>query len=166
MSLDDHFIKLNCDYYLPIDKEFIPTGEIRTVYNSNFDFRKAKRILEDLFKKDEQLIIAGGYDHNFITSGTLEQITAEVFATKSGIRMSIYTTMPGMQFYSDNDRSPTPGKNGIIYKGHGSLCFETQHFPDAPNHDNFPNPVLRAGKEYFHVTEFKFDIIDKEFNSL
>ena len=161
LSLDGHFVKLNCDYYLPIDKEFIPTGEIRPVCNSNFDFKMGKNVLEDFYKEDEQLIIAGGYDHNFITAGSLEEITAEVFAPKSGIQMSIYTSMPGIQFYSDNDRSQTFGKTGVFYKGHGALCFETQNFPDAPNHNNFPSPVLRAGKEYFHITEYKFDIIAK-----
>jgi aldose 1-epimerase len=147
-----HQLKLHADAFTPVTKELIPTGEIRPVEKTPMDFRRAKAIGADLSE-------AGGYDHNFVLSdydGSLRP-AARLYEPQSGRVLEILTTEPGIQFYSGNflDGSLT-GKGGVVYDQYTGLCLEPQHFPDAPNHPNFPSTVLRPGETYKHVSKYRF----------
>ena len=149
----DHELTLNADHFTPVSEDLIPTGEIKSVAGTPMDFRNGKTIGSDIND------VAGGYDHNFVLNdwdGTVRQ-AARLYEPVSGRVLEILTTEPGMQFYSGNflDGSFT-GKNGFVYEKYTGLCLEPQHFPDAPNHPNFPSTVLRAGKEYKHTSIYRF----------
>ena len=123
------------------------------------DFRKSKRIGLEIHEPYEQLGFTGGYDHNFVLNdydGTLRS-AGQLYEASTGRVLQILTTQPGMQFYSGNflDGSLV-GKQGIVYHKYAGLCLEPQHFPDAPNHSNFPSTVLRPGEEYKQATVFRF----------
>jgi aldose 1-epimerase len=148
----DHELTLNADHFTPVAEDLIPTGEIKAVEGTPMDFRKAKAIGSDLD-------VAGGYDHNFVLNnwdGTL-RFAARLFEPSTGRALEIFTTEPGIQFYSGNflDGSLI-GRNGVAYEKYTGLCLEPQHFPDAPNHPNFPSTVLRPGEEYTHTTIYRF----------
>ena len=152
-----HQLTLHADAFTPVTKELIPTGEIRPVEKTPMDFRRAKAIGADLSE-------AGGYDHNFVLqgydaahyNGSLRP-AARLYEPQSGRVLEILTTEPGIQFYSGNflDGSLT-GKGGVVYHKYAGLCLEPQHFPDAPNHPNFPSTVLRPGETYKHVSKYCF----------
>ena len=149
----DHELTLNADHFTPVSEDLIPTGEIKSVAGTPMDFRKGKAIGSDITD------VTGGYDHNFVLNdwdGTLRS-AARLYDEATGRVLEIMTTEPGMQFYSGNflDGSFT-GKNGFLYEKYTGLCLEPQHFPDAPNHPNFPSTVLRAGKEYKHTSVYRF----------
>jgi aldose 1-epimerase len=149
----DHELTSNADHFTPVSEELIPTGEIKAVAGTPMDFRKSKSIGSDI---DD---VAGGYDHNFVLNdwdGSL-RFAARLYDATTGRVLEILTTEPGMQFYSGNflDGSFT-GKNGFVYEKYTGLCLEPQHFPDAPNHPNFPSTVLRVGKEYKHTSVYRF----------
>jgi len=149
----DHELMLNADAFTPVSKDLIPSGEIKSVEGSPMDFRKAKAIGSEIGK------VAGGYDHNFVLNdwdGSL-RLAARLYEPVSGRALEILTTEPGMQFYSGNflDGSYT-GKYGFVYEKYTGLCLEPQHFPDAPNHPNFPSTVLRPGEEYRHTSVYRF----------
>ena len=149
----DHELMLNADHFTPVSKDLIPTGEIKGVEDTPMDFRKAKAIGSELAN------VAGGYDHNFVLNdwdGSL-QLAARLHEPVTGRTLEILTTEPGMQFYSGNflDGSLI-GRNGVAYELYTGLCLEPQHFPDAPNHSNFPSTVLRPGEEYKHTTIYRF----------
>jgi len=149
----DHELMLKADHFTPVSKDLIPTGEIKAVEGTPMDFRKAKAIGCELAN------VAGGYDHNFVLNdwdGSL-QLAARLHEPVSGRTLEILTTEPGMQFYSGNflDGSLI-GRNGVAYELYTGLCLEPQHFPDAPNHSNFPSTVLRPGEEYKHTTIYRF----------
>jgi len=148
----DHELTLNADHFTPVSEDLIPTGEIKPVVGTPMDFRNGKAIGSDL-------AAAGGYDHNFVLKdwdGSLRS-AARLYEATTGRVLEILTTEPGMQFYSGNflDGSFT-GKYGYVYEKYTGLCLEPQHFPDAPNHPNFPSPVLRAGEEYKHISVYRF----------
>lgn len=143
----DHELTLYANGFTPVTKELIPTGEIESVEDTRMDFRQSRPIT------------AGGYDHNFVLSnydGRL-QPAARLYEPRSGRVLEILTTEPGIQFYSGNflDGSFT-GKGGVVYHQYAGLCLEPQHFPDAPNHPNFPSTVLRSGETYKHVSVYRF----------
>jgi len=149
----DHELMLNADHFTPVSKDLIPTGEIKAVEGTPMDFRKGKAIGSELAN------VAGGYDHNFVLNdwdGSL-QLAARLHEPVTGRTLEILTTEPGMQFYSGNflDGSLI-GRNGVAYELYTGLCLEPQHFPDAPNHSNFPSTVLRPGEEYKHTTIYQF----------
>jgi len=149
----DHELTLNADSFTPVSKDLIPTGEIKPVEGTPMDFRKAKAIGLDLVD------VAGGYDHNFVLNdwdGTL-RLAARLYEPVTGRALEILTTEPGIQFYSGNflDGSLI-GKNGVAYEQYTGLCLEPQHFPDAPNHPNFPSTILRPGEEYRHTSIYRF----------
>jgi aldose 1-epimerase len=151
----DHELTLNAGSYTPVTEDLIPTGEIKHVGGTPMDFRSGKAIGSDLGS------VAGGYDHNFVLNdwdGTLRPV-ARLAESTTGRVLQVLTTEPGMQFYSGNflDGSQV-GRNGIAYVKYAGLCLEPQHFPDAPNHSNFPSTVLRPGEEYKHTTIFRFTI--------
>lgn len=149
-----HVLYLNADEYTPTDERSIPTGEIRSVEGTPLDFRKPMAIGTRIGKLKE----IGGYDHNFVvkgTNGTL-RLAATVKDPKSGRRMEVWTTEPGIQFYSANHLDGIVGKGGVTYQNHGALCLETQHYPDAPNHPNFPPTILTPDSRFRSQTIYKF----------
>ena len=143
----DHELTLYADGFTPVSSELIPTGEIKSVQDTNMDFREGRPIA------------TGGYDHNFVLmnyDGSLRH-AARLYEPNSGRVLEILTTEPGMQFYSGNflDGSLT-GKGGAVYHQYTGLCLEPQQFPDAPNHANFPSTVLRPGEVYKHTSVYRF----------
>jgi aldose 1-epimerase len=156
-----HELMLKADSFTPVSKDLIPTGEIHSVENTAMDFRANSVIGSGIKELYEQLSFTGGYDHNFVLNdfdGSLRLI-ARVREPTSGRVMEVLTTQPGVQFYSGNflDGSLT-GKGGAVYHKHAGFCLETQHFPDSPNHPNFPATVLRPGDDYRHTTVYSFKI--------
>ncbi len=145
---------IDADKYTVVDENLIPIGELRDVTGSPMDFRKPTSVggrIND---------VEGGYDHNYVlnNNGQIAKV-AELFDSVSGRLMDVSTTEPGMQFYSGNflDGSIT-GKKGIVYNKHFGLCLETQHFPDSPNHPEFPNVILKPGENYTQTTVYKFGV--------
>jgi len=157
-TVNDHILTIFADAFTPVDENLIPTGEIRAVEGTPFDFRSPRRIGERLGGKDAQLVIGGGYDHNWVLGrpGELKK-AAELCEPESGRRMEVFTTEPGMQFYGGNYFNGTMvGKNGKPYIKNCSLALETQHYPDSPNQPSFPSTVLRPGEEYSQTCIYKF----------
>jgi aldose 1-epimerase len=152
-------IKLNASRYTPIDNTLIPTGELAQVAGTPFDFRKATAIGERINADNEQIRFGKGYDHNWVldsADGKLAE-AAEVYDSGSGRVLQVWTTQPGIQFYSGNFLDGTiTGKGGKVYGKRSGFCLETQHFPDSPNHPSFPTTALKAGARYHSVTEFRF----------
>lgn len=154
-----HELALAASRFTPVDAGLIPTGELRPVAGSPMDFRESTPIGARIEEADEQLGFGGGYDHNFVLDdydGTL-RIAARVYEPTSGRVMEVYTTEPGIQFYSGNflDGSNV-GKGGSPYEHRSGFCLETQHFPDSPNQAHFPSTVLRPGARYESKTIYKF----------
>jgi len=154
-------LMINADKFTVINDECIPTGEIRDVKGTPMDFTKLTSISPGLLSGYEQIICGGGYDHNWVlnASGKSPRKAAEVFDGNSGRVMEVYTTKPGIQFYSGNflDGSQV-GKGGTVYHKRDGLCLETQYFPNALKHKHFPSPILNAGQQYNHTTIYKFFI--------
>jgi aldose 1-epimerase len=156
-----HELMINADRFTPVDEGLIPTGEIRDVTGTPMDFRSATAIGAGIDDDDGQLRFAGGYDHNWILNdydGSL-RLVARVHEPTSERVMEVYTTEPGMQFYSGNflDGSNV-GKGGVPYQHRAGFCLETQHFPDSPNHPEFPSTVLRPGDVYVSTTVYRFAV--------
>lgn len=155
----DDVLKINADTFTPVGKTLIPTGELKPVKGTPFDFRTATAIGARIEANDEQLKFGKGYDHNWVLNkpkaGTMT--TAAVLSDPvSGRVMEVKTTEPGVQFYSGNFMDGKPAGAGTVYKHRTGLCLETQHFPDAPNHANFASTVLRPGQTYKTETVFVF----------
>ncbi|MDO4630334.1 MAG: aldose epimerase family protein [Planctomycetia bacterium] len=164
-----HVLSLNADKFTVVNETLIPTGELRDVEGTPFDFREPVAIGERIEQDYDQLKIGGGYDHNWVLNQPeivededgKKQMTpcATVLAPKSGRTMEVYTTEPGVQFYCGNflDGSLT-GKGGKAYGKRSGFCLETQHYPDSPNQKDFPSTILRPGEEYRTVTVFRFGV--------
>lgn len=155
----DHVLTVKAKRYTPVDAGLIPTGEIAPVADTPFDFTTPHAIGERVNADHEQLRFGGGYDHNFALDsqdGSLV-LAAEVYEPKSGRRMDVLTTEPGLQFYSGNflDGKLT-GKSGRPYVHRGAFCLETQHYPDSVNQPSFPSTVLRPGQTYRSTTVYRF----------
>lgn len=155
----DHELILNAGSFTPVSSDLIPSGETGSVEGTPMDFRKGKRIGAEIDQPYDQLGFTGGYDHNFVLNdydGSLRSV-GRLHETTTGRVVEIQTTQPGIQFYSGNflDGSLV-GRNGVAYQKYAGLCLEPQHFPDAPNHPNFPSTVLRPGEEYKETTVFRF----------
>jgi aldose 1-epimerase len=154
-----HEMMLNADRYTPVDETLIPTGKLPSVEGTPFDFRKATPIGERIDADDEQIKFGGGYDHNYVLNRSVKSISlaARVHEPGSGRVMEVLTTEPGVQFYTGNflDGSIT-GKKGKVYEKRNGFCLETQHFPDSPNHPNFPSTILKPGQVYKTTTIYKF----------
>lgn len=158
-NIKSHKLMINADYFTVINNECIPTGEIRDVYDTPMDFTSLTSIGIGLESKDEQMVCGNGYDHNWILkiSGEKPEKVAELFEENSGRTMEVYTTKPGLQFYSGNFLNGTMvGKDGAIYNKWAGLCLETQYFPNGLKYKHFPSPILKAGAEYRHTTIYKF----------
>jgi aldose 1-epimerase len=150
-----HVLYLNADKYTPVDSTLIPTGEIASVANTPLDFRKPTEIGARIAEIKD----IGGYDHNFVVNGEAGKlrIAARVTEPTSGRQMEVWTTEPGVQFYSAIGLNGSiTGKGGITYPKYGALCLETQHFPDSPNRPNFPSTVLKRGTKFHSETIYKF----------
>ena len=163
-SIESMELMLNASHYTPVDQTLIPTGEIAPVENTPMDFRNAKPIGQDINNDFEQLQFGGGYDHNWALDKEIENeisLAARVVSPKSGRMLEVYTDQPGIQFYTRNFLEiGHQGKNGTTYNYRGGFCLETQHFPDSPNHNNFPPTLLMPGEEFSSTTIFKFSLID------
>ena len=156
----NHLLTIDADRYTPIDKTFIPTGELATVEGTPMDFRRPKPIGCDINADFEQLRIGRGYDHNWVlnTKGDDSRPCARLESPLTGITMEVYTTEPGMQVYTGNFLDGTvTGKGGVVYQQRCAVCLETQKFPDSPNqHWPESNATLRQGEVYRSKTSFRF----------
>jgi aldose 1-epimerase len=152
-------LTLNASRFTPVDSALIPTGELKPVEGTPFDFRKPTAVGARIDADDEQLRLGHGYDHNFVLDsggGKLSQ-AAEVYESDSGRVMKVFTDQPGIQFYTGNFLDGSiKGKGGKPYEKHAALCLETQHFPDSPNHPDFPTTELKPGQRYRTVTVYSF----------
>jgi aldose 1-epimerase len=154
-----HQLTLHASRFTPIDATLIPTGELRAVKGTPFDFTKATAIGARINQDDEQLKFGKGYDHNFVLDRTKPGLitVAEVYEPTSGRVMQVLTTEPGIQFYSGNFLDGSAhGKGGKAYGHRSAFCLETQHFPDSPNKPKFPSTVLNPGGHYRTTTIYKF----------
>ena len=156
----EHVVTLDASRYTPVDKTLIPTGKVATVKGTPFDFLKPTPIGARIDAKDDQLKFAGGYDHNFVADklipGTLTRV-AKVEDPKTGRVMEVFTTEPAVQFYAGNFLDGTlKGKGGKVYAHRGGFCLEPQHYPDSPNHPNFPSTVLKPGETYKNTIVYRF----------
>ena len=153
-SILDNVMRINADAYLPTDKLWIPTGEVKPVENTPFDFREAKPIGRDINADDADMKNAvGGYDHNFRLT---DKHFATVYSPKTGIQMDCYTDRPGAQFYSGNLLTGEKGKS--VYNKYAGFCLESQVFPDAIHNPSWPSPLLRKGEKYYSKTEYEFSV--------
>jgi aldose 1-epimerase len=155
----NHQLLLHALEFTPVDATLIPTGELRAVRGTPFDFTTATAIGARINQDDQQLKFGKGYDHNWVLQrkdkGGL-QLAAEVFEPTSGRVLEVLTTEPGIQFYSGNFLDGTArGRGGQLYGHRTGFCLETQHFPDSPNHPNFPSTVLKPGQTYRSTTVFR-----------
>lgn len=154
---------INADYYVPIDENSIPTGEIRKVEGTPFDFRTMHAIGRDIDADNEQIKNGAGYDHCFVLNkhepGELT-LAAKVMEPISKRTMEVWTTEPGVQFYTDNWADGYKGQFGATFPRRSAICFETQHFPDSPNRSYFPPVVLKPGELYIQKTIYKFGIAE------
>ena len=152
---------IDADRYTPVDAGLIPTGELAPVAGTPFDFRKPTAIGARIDQPNEQLKLAGGYDHNFVLNGKgpEKHLAAKAVDPASGRTLTVTTTEPGVQFYSGNFLDGTrTGKFGGKYAIHAGFCLETQHFPDSPNHPKFPSTLLKPGETLNSVTVFTFGV--------
>jgi aldose 1-epimerase len=160
-----HELQLAADRFTPIDAGLIPTGELRSVAGTVFDFRRPTAIGARIGVDDPQLRLARGYDHNWVLSAPSQtssnppkapMFAARVVEPQSGRVLEVWTTQPGVQFYSGNSLNGAAGKSGHLYGPRSGFCLETQHFPDSPNHAGFPSTELKPGERFQSVTIFRF----------
>jgi aldose 1-epimerase len=157
----DHVLTLHAKQFTPVDKTLIPTGELRDVAGTPLDFATATAIGKRINEDYEQLVFGKGYDHNWVlgrsSGGNGLSIAAEAYDAKSGRKLEVLTTEPGIQFYSGNflDGS-AKGKANKAYAQRAAFCLETQHFPDSPNHPNFPSTLLKPSAAFHSQTVFRF----------
>ena len=157
----DHDITINADKFIPVDATLIPTGELKDVSNTPFDFRVSKTIGQDINAKDEQLKRGLGYDHCWVLNNQNEgmRLASTAYHKESGRLLEVFSDEPGIQFYTGNFLDGTlPSKQGETYKYRTGFCLETQHYPDSPNQKDFPSVVLNPGEKYRTTTSFKFSV--------
>ena len=156
----NHFLKLNCDRYLPVDESLIPTGEIRSVKGTPLDFTEGKIVGKDIQSEK------GGYDSCFVISDSAPEsegglkLAAQLSDPESGRIMTLFTDAPGIQLYTGNLLENVPGSDGKIYGKHFGLCLEAQNFPDAVNRPEFPDPYLKPGRLFSTTTMHLFSLSD------
>ena len=163
----DQVLYVNADNFTPSDAKYIPTGEIRPVEGTPFDFRTAHAVGDSIQSKYDQIQNATGYDHNFCLNtfkdgkGDDTQVCASLYSPQSGIFMEMYTNEPGVQVYSGNFQgvgrdADIVRKLGVKYPKHVSICLESQKYPDSPNHPEWASPVLNPGEKYYSHAAYKF----------
>ena len=146
---------------LPVDEVLIPLGKIAPVKGTPMDFTKPAAIGARIGDAYEQLKFGGGYDHNWVLNkGKGMTLAARVYEPATGRLMEIRTTQPGIQLYTANFLNGSlTGKYGVVYRQYGAVCLETQHFPDSPNHPDFPSTVLKPGEAYTTFTAYRFSVM-------
>ena len=157
----DQQVQINADKFLPVDSTLIPTGKEEDVDGTPFDFTQPQIVGSRINDDNQQLKFANGYDHCWVldkNDGELS-LAARVTDPQSGRVLELFTTEPGVQFYTGNFLDGTlTGKNGIMYKFRSALCLEPEHFPDSPNHPDFPSVVLNPGSEYHSKSVYNFSV--------
>jgi len=154
-----HEVYLNANKFTPVDASLIPTGELKPVGGTPFDFRAPTTIGSRIGQADEQLKFGNGYDHNWVINHPMGELGLDARVTEptSGRVLEVWSTEPGLQFYSGNFLDGTiTGKGGRVYQFRNGFCMEPQHYPDSPNHDNFPSVVLHAGETYHNIIIYRF----------
>jgi len=155
-----HQLVIEANKFTPVDASLIPTGELRDVPGTPLDFGKATAIGARIDQDDEQLKLGHGYDHNFVlrrAAGAPISLAARVVEPNTGRVLEVWTTEPGVQFYTGNFLDGTArGKGGLTYARRSAFCLETQHFPDSPNQPKFPSVVLNPGEKYSTTTTYRF----------
>jgi len=157
----DHIVKINADRFVPVNRTLIPTGELKDVANTPFDFREPKTIGQDINADNEQLKRGLGYDHCWVLNDQNEGIrfTSSAYEPNSGRLLEVFSDEPGIQLYTGNFLGGTlPNKQGGIYTNRTGFCLETQHYPDSPNQKDFPTTILKPGDTYSTTTSFKFSV--------
>ncbi|HEY0730071.1 MAG TPA: aldose epimerase family protein, partial [Pyrinomonadaceae bacterium] len=155
----DHRVVLKASRFVPTDAGSIPTGQLKNVAGTPFDFLSAHTIGERINQDNEQLKFGNGYDHTWVINGRMGMLrqAASVYEPTSGRVMEVWTTEPGVQFYTGNFLDGSrPGKSGKAYPRRSGFCLETQHYPDSPNRPNFPTTTLRKGATYRSTTIYRF----------
>ena len=156
-----HIVQINADKFTPVDSTLIPTGEIESVDGTPFDFRKPTAIGTRIGQNDEQLKFGNGYDHNWVINHPMGELGLDARVTEpvSGRVLEVWSTEPGLQFYSGNFLDGTmTGKAGRVYQFRDAYAMEPQHYPDSPNHPNFPTVVLHPGKTYHNTIIYRFSV--------
>ena len=151
----DHEISINADHYLPVSDNLTQLGQIESVTNTPFDLRLKVPLKQRLHAQHPQIALAEGFDHTFALNGTGLRDAANVYEPNSGRYCTVRTDQPGVQLYTCNTLD-AKGKNGVHYGKHQGLCLETQQFPDAPNHSNYPNAILQPREVWRAITEYEF----------
>jgi aldose 1-epimerase len=156
----DHEITIHADRFTPVDSTLIPTGELRPVAGTPFDFTEPASIGARIGAENEQIDFGGGYDHNFVLNGDVGALkaAARVAEPTSGRVMDVHTTEPGVQFYTGNFLDGSMTGKGVSYTHRTGFCLETQHFPDSPNKESFPPTILRPGETYASRTIYAFSV--------
>jgi aldose 1-epimerase len=162
-SILDHQLTIHAGSFTPVDATLIPTGEIRSVQGTPFDFTHANTIGARINQNDPQLVIGHGYDHNWIVERKAGDdktlvLAAEASDPSSGRVLEVWTTEPGIQLYTSNYLEGIHGKGGHVYQRRDAFCLETEHFPDSPNHTDFPSTELKPGENYRSTTVYKFSV--------
>lgn len=152
----DHQVEITAREFVPVESTLIPSGELRLVKQTPFDFLEPHAIGERINENDEQLGLAGGYDHTFVLKGDKNVVAATATDPSSGRAVEVYTTEPGVQFYTGNFLKGVIGKQGVAYHKRFGFCFETQHFPDSPNKPSFPSVELSPGETFASETTYHF----------
>jgi aldose 1-epimerase len=154
-----HQVMLRADKFTPVSESLIPTGELRSVQGTPMDFRTPTAVGARIEQDDQQLKYGRGYDHNWVLESggsKTPTLAASVYEPGTGRVLEVWTTEPGVQFYTGNFLDGAKGKGGKVYQRRYALCLETQHFPDSPNQPKFPSTVLKPGQRYHTVTIYKF----------
>jgi aldose 1-epimerase len=157
----NHVVTIPADKFTPVDSTLIPTGELKPVEGTPFDFRTPTAIGARINQDDQQLKFGGGYDHNWVINKQMGQLTlmGRVHEPSTGRVLEVFSTEPGLQFYTGNflDGKLT-GIGGWVYQFRNGFCMEAQHYPDSPNQPNFPSVVLKPGQVYRNTIMFKFSV--------
>lgn len=154
----DHEVLIRASSFTPVDSTLIPTGEIRPVEGTPFDFRTPHKVGERIGMNEEQLLLGKGYDHNFVLDNA-EEVDAEVYDPSTGRVLEVIFDQPGVQFYTGNFLDGTQtGHGGKVYNYRSGFCLETQHFPDSPNQPSFPSVILTPEEPLLTSTTFRFSV--------
>jgi aldose 1-epimerase len=157
----NHVVKINAQSFVEINEACIPTGKFIEVENTAFDFSVLKPIAQDIADQDVQLLNGSGYDHSFVLNKSVDGLShvATAIGDISNLKLEVFTTEPGMQFYTGNFlNAKDKGKAGNYYERRSGFCFETQHHPDSPNHPHFPSVLLNAGELFESKTVYKISV--------
>lgn len=160
-AISNHEIHINADSFLPVNEHQIPSGEMRKVEGTDFDFRQSTPISRALQSSDPQIVAAKGLDHNYVlnTNGKKDELAATALSPLTGIQLEVFTTEPGMQLYTGNFLAgQDSGKQGKAYQQYDAFCLETQKFPDSPNQPSFPSSVLLPGEVFTSETRYRFSV--------